>query len=115
MGAAFFVPCRDVVNKFFCRCPLDESTKRDMLECAFTTRRSKMVFELYFVMGVLAFAVIALALMAEHFIAARWLSQQNTIGKALKDFEKRHPHMCDKKGVFYCFFKRDTFTVPKIV
>lgn len=69
-----------------------------------------MTMELYFSLGLLAFILIVVCISVEHFIAARWLNKDSVLVKLLKAFERKHPTLCDNEDVFYCFFKRDSFT-----
>ncbi|QJB57348.1 hypothetical protein [Pseudodesulfovibrio sp. zrk46] len=68
-----------------------------------------MLIELYFVLGVLAVAMIALATTIETYIAQRWFRKDSMPTKAFTAFEKRYPHLSDPDNQFYCFFTRDSF------
>ncbi len=68
-----------------------------------------MTMELYFVCGLLAFALTKVLIGLEHFVATHWLHKHSLFRKKLRNFEKKHPHLCDNQDVFYCFFKRDSF------
>lgn len=69
-----------------------------------------MTMGLYFSLALMLFAVIVLCISVEHFIAAHWFQKDSLIMRMLRNFEKKHPDLCDDKDVFYCFFKRDAFT-----
>ena len=71
-----------------------------------------MAMELYFTLGVIAFSLIAVGINVEHYIAVHWFQKDSTLMRALQAFERRHPALCDRDDLFYCFFKRDRFTLP---
>lgn len=66
-----------------------------------------MLTELYFVSGILCFALIALFMAVEDFVAAHFFSRDSLAHHSFNRFEKNHPTLCDRKDLVYSFFKKD--------
>jgi|GEM_PF-1147148 len=66
-----------------------------------------MLLELYFVSGILLFAVIALAMAAEHRFAGHFFHRESISLRLSRRFEQAHPDLCDSRDSFYTFFRRD--------
>lgn len=68
-----------------------------------------MTMELYFVYGLLAFALTVVGIVVEHFVATHWFHKHSILRSLFRRLEKKYPHLCDNEDAFYCFFKRDAF------
>lgn len=66
-----------------------------------------MFFEYVFTCAVLVFAMAVLVIWIKRAVwGARPLRPAHGTGKG---FCARHPHLCDERDTFYCFFNRDVF------
>lgn len=65
--------------------------------------------EATFVFLLAAFALVELCMGVGPRIATACSRKCSMVSKAWMSFERRHPNLCDRDGVFYCFFKRDCF------
>jgi len=68
-----------------------------------------MFMESQFVNGLLFFAIVALAMEAEDYLAAHVFGKGSPCHRLVTRFERRHPKLCDNDDTFYSFFRRDTF------